>query len=64
MMVVVDIVLPRSLNTHNEGAYSPESTILKQTEISISGSTESEGVSGTGANLPPYYALAFIMRVS
>ncbi len=30
---------------------------------SVTGSTASEGVSGTNANLPPYYALAFIMKV-
>jgi hypothetical protein len=28
----------------------------------ISGSTDSAGSSGTNANLPPYYALAFIMK--
>lgn len=28
----------------------------------ISGTTNSAGQSGTGANLPPYYALAFIMK--
>lgn len=26
--------------------------------------TNSSGVSGTGANIPPYYSLAFIMRIS
>ena len=31
---------------------------------SISGSTASEGSSGTNANLPPYYALAFIMKLA
>jgi hypothetical protein len=29
----------------------------------LSGSTDSTGSSGTNANLPPYYALAFIMKV-
>lgn len=29
----------------------------------ISGTTESQGSSGTNANLPPYYALAYIMRL-
>lgn len=32
----------------------------KITSISVSNSTE--GVSGTNANLVPYYALAFIMK--
>lgn len=32
------------------------------TGITVSNSTE--GVSGTGANLPPYYALAYIMKVN
>lgn len=30
----------------------------------VIGATDSEGVSKVNANLPPYYALAFIMRVS
>ena len=30
----------------------------------ISTSTSTEGISGTNENLPPYYALAFIMRVA
>lgn len=29
----------------------------------VSGSTESTGVAGTNLNLPPYFALAYIMRV-
>jgi len=32
--------------------------------FSGSGTTGSTGSSGTNANLPPYYALAFIMRIS
>ena len=28
----------------------------------LSGATETTGVSGTGSNLPPYYALAYIMK--
>jgi len=36
------------------------STTTNSTGISIN----SEGVSGTNKNLPPYYALAFIMRIS
>jgi hypothetical protein len=34
------------------------------TSISISGSTQNEGSSGSNANLPPWYALAYIMRIS
>jgi hypothetical protein len=30
--------------------------------LSVSGSTSTEGVSATNANLPPYYALAYIMK--
>ena len=32
--------------------------------LSVSGSTASEGSSGTNANLPPYLALAYIMRTA
>ena len=39
-----------------------ESTGVSGTGISVSNSTT--GSSGTNANLPPYYALAYIMRVS
>lgn len=39
-------------------------TLPNTTGITISGGTEFEGVSGTNANLPPYYALAYIMRTS
>lgn len=35
-----------------------------QTGVTVSTTVNSSGVSGTNANLPPYYALAFIMRVS
>ena len=31
---------------------------------SVSGTTDSTGVAGTNANLPPYFALAYIMRIS
>ena len=34
------------------------------TSISISGSTQDEGQSGANRNLPPWYALAYIMRIS
>ena len=32
--------------------------------VSVSGSTSSDGSSATNANLPPYYALAYIMRTA
>jgi hypothetical protein len=38
------------------------STTTKFSNISVANDTQ--GVSGTNANLPPYYALAFIMRIS
>ena len=37
--------------------WSPAST-------SVSGSTASEGVTATNKNLPPYYALAYIMKLA
>ena len=39
---------------------STQSTSAQNANISI----DTEGVSGTNANLPPYYALAYIMRTS
>ena len=34
------------------------------TGITLGGSTESEGTSNTNMNLPPYYALAYIIRIN
>jgi hypothetical protein len=31
--------------------------------VTVSGTTDSQGTSGTNANLPPYYALAYIMKL-
>jgi hypothetical protein len=42
------------------GAASPMTNNSNTTGITVSNSTE--GSSGTNANLPPYYALAFIMK--
>jgi hypothetical protein len=41
-------------------------SFLNTTSLSTTGitGTNSEGVSGINQNLPPYYALAFIMRIS
>ena len=41
-------------NTNNTGAHSHN--------VSISGNITSQGVSATGKNLPPYYALCYIMK--
>jgi hypothetical protein len=40
--------------------YNSTSTATASTGISVANSTE--GSSGTNANLPPYYALAYIMK--
>ena len=40
------------------------STTEASITISMSGTTDNVGVGSTGANLPPYYAIAYIMRVS
>ena len=46
------------------GSGDNDNTSTKQTSTETTGITiDSEGVSGTNANLPPYYALAFIMKV-
>ena len=38
------------------------STTIATTGISVSTSVSATGSSGTGQNLPPYYALAYIMK--
>lgn len=43
--------------------YATQSTNSATTGISVSTNVNSTGSSGTNANLPPYYALAFIMKV-
>jgi hypothetical protein len=66
-----------NINDYNQGSLSPGveqfpddqqgsfniNTDSKTTGISVSTSLSTNGVSGTNANLPPYYALAFIMKV-
>jgi len=37
-------------------------TTTKTTGITVATSNTTEGVSGTNANLPPYYALAYVMK--
>jgi hypothetical protein len=46
--------------TNNENAGAATNTA--STGISVNTTINSAGVSGTGANLPPYYALAYIMK--
>jgi microcystin-dependent protein len=41
---------------------SSANTDTKTTGITVATTTASAGVSGTGANLPPYYALCYIMK--
>jgi hypothetical protein len=43
-------------------ALAPITTTNSFTGITVATTNQSTGVSGTGANLPPYYALAFIMK--
>ena len=45
-----------------DGATATKQTTTNTTGITVGISTD--GVSGTNQNLPPYYALAFIMRIS
>ena len=55
---------PASRDTGPSGAYVAGTTIT-QTQSATTGITVSNsntGVSGTNANLPPYYALAYIMK--
>lgn len=49
-----------AIGTTGRSADSTKTTNTATTGISVSNSTT--GVSGTNANLPPYYALAFIMK--
>lgn len=42
--------------------YSGNTSIDASHNHTMSGNTDNEGVSGTNANLPPYFALAFIMK--
>jgi microcystin-dependent protein len=53
--------------TDGSGSYvdtATNSLTVESTSSSFTGITiDSEGVSGVGANLPPYYALAYIMKL-
>jgi hypothetical protein len=49
--------IPRSINTN-----TTFNTNSASTGITVATTNASAGVSGTNANLPPYYALAYIMK--
>jgi hypothetical protein len=56
---VADGVIDGSYSANNQDRnYTDRDTNTNTTGITI----QSQGVSGTGANLPPYYALCFIMK--
>lgn len=44
------------------GGASPQNTASASTGITVATTNASAGVSGTGANIPPYYALAYIQK--
>ena len=49
---------------NNAFTQSGTNKIFGSGSLSVSGSTASQGSSGTNANLPPYLALAYIMRTA
>lgn len=58
-------VVNTAYNSSNGTSYSPNNTTTTSTSttgITVSTTVASSGSSGTGANLPPYYALAYIMK--
>lgn len=55
-----DNASPASTDTSNVGSINFDATHTHS--MSLSGTTDSAGSSGTNANLPPYYALAYIMK--
>jgi microcystin-dependent protein len=57
--LIVDDADNRGANGKKYGGFVNDFTSSEFTRISI----DSAGVSGTNANLPPYYALAFIMKI-
>jgi hypothetical protein len=44
------------------GGNTPNQTLAASTGITVATTNTAAGVSGTNANLPPYYALAYIMK--
>ncbi len=54
-----------NVNQGNTGNASPDvSGNTGDASPAVGGNTGSEGSSGTNANLPPYYALAYIMKIT
>jgi len=53
---------PNSLTRTSGAATFNETTDSNTTGITVATTNTSAGVSGTNANLPPYYALAYIMK--
>lgn len=51
-----------SFDWTNDNPYTTQTTNSNTTGITVSTTIASSGSSGTNANLPPYYALAFIMK--
>ena len=51
-----------SQNIANDGSYTGTTTSAGAHDHTFSGTTASNGSSGTNANLPPYYALCYIMK--
>lgn len=51
---------PSATDTTNAGGMTIDAS--HSHTVSISGTTDSQGTSGTNANLPPYYALCYIMK--
>lgn len=49
--------------TNNAGGIGTYNTDTKTTGITVETTIASNGENGAGKNLPPYYALAFIMKV-
>lgn len=52
----------RQVNISHSHVHSHTVNVTTNVVTGVSTSIGSEGVSGTNANLPPYYALAFIMK--
>jgi hypothetical protein len=44
------------------GGATNQSTVSNTTGITVATTVASAGTSGTNANLPPYYALCYIMK--
>ena len=55
-------------NTLNDRSNLPNTRTMtsssESTGITVATTVNDNGVSGAGKNLPPYYAIAYIMRIS